>query len=212
MQHLTLPPSLTGVLAVLSENPTSCLQQQRRPNWWEKHLSSFLVWPFINCLKKLTKKWHMSNSLTPKVTQLQKDKNDKLSSNTHSESHFTDICVCVSQWKKKVPDELQVQQAIPAILQVISSKHNANKNTTRGRGPFHQSITVILTGEKREAVTNPTHVAVYLIRDLDWDRSWLQGWQWVPGPVQRVKESRKIEMTLTVEYSEMPAKKLNISK
>ena len=44
-------------------------------------------------------------------------------------------------------------------------------NTTRVRGPFHQSISAILTEEKREAVTNPTHVAVYLFRDLDRDRS-----------------------------------------
>ena len=40
-----------------------------------------------------------------------------------------------------------------------------------GRGPFRQSITVILTGEKTEAATDPTHVAVYLSRDLDRDRS-----------------------------------------
>ena len=60
------------------------------------------------------------------------------------------VCVCVSQWKKKVPDEWQAQQAIPAILQVSISKHNAKKITTRVRGPFHQSITAILTEEKRE--------------------------------------------------------------
>ena len=78
-------------------------------------------------------------------------------------------CMCHNE--KKMPDEWQARQAMLAILQVSSSKHNANKNTTRGRGPFHQSITVILTGEKREAVTNPTHVAVYLFLDLDQDRS-----------------------------------------
>ena len=46
------------------------------------------------------------------------------------------------------------------------------KETTRVRGPFHQSITAILTEEKREEkqFTKPTHVAVYLFRDLD-DRS-----------------------------------------
>ena len=60
-----------------------------------------------------------------------------------------------------------------SILQVSSSKHNAKKITTRVRGPFHQSITVILTEEKREEkqFTKPTHVAVYLFRDLDRDRS-----------------------------------------
>ena len=54
-----------------------------------------------------------------------------------------------------------------------SSKHNAKKITTRVRGPFHQSITAILTEEKREEkqFTKPTHVAVYLFRDLDRDRS-----------------------------------------
>ena len=81
------------------------------------------------------------------------------------------VCVCVCVTIKKVPDEWQARQAIPAILQVRSSKHNANKNTIRGRGPFHQSITVILTGEKRKAIANPTHVTVYLFRDQDWDRS-----------------------------------------
>ena len=55
----------------------------------------------------------------------------------------TGVCVCHSE--KKVPDGWQTRQAIPPILQVSSSKHNANKNTTRGRGPFHQSITAILT-------------------------------------------------------------------
>ena len=63
------------------------------------------------------------------------------------------LCVCVCH-NEKVPDEWQAQQAIPAILQVRSSKHNANKNTG-GRGPFHQSIAVIFTGKTREAVTNP---------------------------------------------------------
>ena len=63
------------------------------------------------------------------------------------------VCVCVTK-KKKVPDEWQAWQATPAILQASSSKHNAKKITTRERGPFHQSITAILTEEKkrREAV------------------------------------------------------------
>ena len=74
---------------------------------------------------------------------------------------------------EKVPDEWQARPTIPAILQVSSSKHNANKITTKVRGPFHQSITAILTGEKREEkqFTKPTHVAVYLFRDRDRDRS-----------------------------------------
>ena len=58
-------------------------------------------------------------------------------------------CVCVCH-NENVPDEWQARQATPAILQVSSSKHNAKKITTRERGPFHQSITAILTEEKRE--------------------------------------------------------------
>ena len=82
-------------------------------------------------------------------------------------------CVCVCVTMKKVPDEWQPRKATPAILQVSSSKHNAKKITTRVRGSFHQSITAILTEEKREEkqFTKPTHVAVYLFRDLDRDRS-----------------------------------------
>ena len=49
-----------------------------------------------------------------------------------------------------MPDELQARQATPEIFQVSSSKYNAKKITTRERGPFHQSITAILTEEKRE--------------------------------------------------------------
>ena len=59
-----------------------------------------------------------------------------------------DVSVCVTM--KKVPDERQARQATPAIFQVSSSKHNTKKITTRERGPFHQSITAILTEEKRE--------------------------------------------------------------
>ena len=72
-----------------------------------------------------------------------------------------------------MPDEWQARQATPAILQVSSSKHNAKKFTTRDGGPLHQSITAILTEEKREErqFTKPTHVAVYLFRDQDRDRS-----------------------------------------
>ena len=50
-----------------------------------------------------------------------------------------------------MPDEWQARQVTPAILQVSSSKHNAKRITTRVRGPLHQSITAILTEEKREA-------------------------------------------------------------
>ena len=39
------------------------------------------------------------------------------------------MCVCYNE--KKVPDKWQARQAMPAILQVRSSKHNAKKNTTR---------------------------------------------------------------------------------
>ena len=65
-----------------------------------------------------------------------------------------------------MPDEWQARQATPAILQVSSSRHNAKKIATRVRSPFHQSITAILTEEKREEKqsTKPTHIAVYLFR------------------------------------------------
>ena len=68
------------------------------------------------------------------------------------------VCVCVCHNEEKVPDEWQARQATQAILQVSSSKHNAKKITTRVRGPFHQSITAILTEEKREEkqFTKPT--------------------------------------------------------
>ena len=83
------------------------------------------------------------------------------------------VCVCVCHNEKRGADEWQARQATQAILQVSRSKHNAKKITTRVRGPFHQSITVILTEEEREEkqFTKPTHVAVYLFRDLDRDRS-----------------------------------------
>ena len=82
------------------------------------------------------------------------------------------VCVCVTM-KKKGARRMANTTSAPVILQVSSSKHNAKKITTRVRGPFHQSITAILTEEKREEkqFTKPTHVAVYLFRDLDRDRS-----------------------------------------
>ena len=76
------------------------------------------------------------------------------------------VCVCVCHNAKRVPDEWQARQATPAMLQVSSSKHNAKKITKRVRGPFHQSITAILTEEKEKQSTKPTHVAVYLFWDL----------------------------------------------
>ena len=108
--------------------------------------------------------------------------------------------VCVSQW--------QARQATPAILQVSSSKQNAKKITTRVTGPFYQSITAILTEEKREQkqFTKPTHVAVYLFRNLDQDSSRLYGWQRVPGPVQRRKKGSKRENDADCWILEMTAK------
>ena len=76
------------------------------------------------------------------------------------------VCVCVTMKKKRCQTNGKHKRH-PAILQVSSSEHNAKKITARERGPFHQSITVILTEEKREEkqFTKPTHVAVYLFRD-----------------------------------------------
>ena len=82
-------------------------------------------------------------------------------------SKITTLACAVCVTMKKVPDEWQARQTIPGILQVSSSKHNAKKITTRVRGPFHQSITAI----EEKQFTKPTHVAVYLFRDLDRDRS-----------------------------------------
>ena len=59
------------------------------------------------------------------------------------------VCVCVSQLKK-VADEWQARQTRPTKIQGSSSMHNPKKITTRARGPFHQSITAILTEEKEE--------------------------------------------------------------
>ena len=42
-----------------------------------------------------------------------------------------------------MPEEWQARQAILAILQVSSSKHNAKEITTRVRGPFHQCVCVM---------------------------------------------------------------------
>ena len=54
--------------------------------------------------------------------------------------------------------------------QQAQRKENYNKSNK-----FHQSISAILTEEKREEkqFTEPTHVAVDLFRDLDRDRSGL---------------------------------------
>ena len=53
-----------------------------------------------------------------------------LSYTWHCKRRALGWCVCVCVTMKKVPDEWQAQQAIPAILQGTSSKHNAKKNTT----------------------------------------------------------------------------------
>ena len=81
--------------------------------------------------------------------------------------HDVSVCVCHNEKKSAKQMASTTSDTSDTSSNISSSKHNANKHTTRGRGPFHQSITVILTGEKREAVANPTHVAVYLFRDLD---------------------------------------------
>ena len=82
-------------------------------------------------------------------------------------------CVCMCHNEKKCRTNGKHDKRHRRYFQVSSSKHNAKKIATRVRGPFHQSITAILTEEKREEkqFTKPTHVAVYLFRDLDRDRS-----------------------------------------
>ena len=68
----------------------------------------------------------------------------------YSECLSVSVCVCHSE-KKCQTNGKHDKRRILAILQISSSKHNTNRNTTRGRGPFHQSITVILTGEKKRS-------------------------------------------------------------
>ena len=62
----------------------------------------------------------------------------------------TRVCVCVCHTEKKVPDECMASTTSETGDFSSSNKHNAKKMTTRVRGPFHQSITAILTEEKRE--------------------------------------------------------------
>ena len=85
------------------------------------------------------------------------------------------VCMCVSQWKK-VPDEWQARQAIPAVLQVSSSKHNVRTQTE-----IPQEEEALFSffsckddsdrlyiyvdrchsySRKREAVTNPTYCKI----------------------------------------------------
>ena len=63
------------------------------------------------------------------------------------------VCVCVGGGggecsachnEKKAPDEWQAREAIPVMLQVSGSKHNAKKSSTRARGLFHQSCVCLL--------------------------------------------------------------------
>ena len=80
------------------------------------------------------------------------------------------VCVCVTM---KIRCQTMSRTTSDTSDTLSSSKHNAKKITTRVRGPFHQLITAVLTEEKREEkqFTKPTHVAVYLFRDLDRDRN-----------------------------------------
>ena len=59
---------------------------------------------------------------------------------------------CVSQWKKKVPDEWQSRQAIPAMLQVLVAASQRKEKYKKSKRPIRQLITAIITEEKREAV------------------------------------------------------------
>ena len=85
---------------------------------------------------------------------------------------------CVVPDSPNLSNEKKSARRMPRTTSDTSDTSNEQqqaqrKFTTRVRGPFHQSITAILTEEKREEkqFTKPTHVAVYLFRDLDRDRS-----------------------------------------
>ena len=54
------------------------------------------------------------------------------------------VCVCVFHNEKKVPDEWQARQTIPATLQVSSSKHNAALWTT-----YHHVCVCVCHNEKK---------------------------------------------------------------
>ena len=153
---------------------------------WSFHLIELHLKTIASAKKKKKKKKKKSTASKPKIQtrlyHLPKKKNDAcfpinfryaicrcpVQAHQRTDTYYSEVkkrnhVMCVSLWKKSAGHWWQSWQAIPTILQVSSSKHNANKNTTRGRGrgPFHQSITVILTRENREAVTYPTHVAVF---------------------------------------------------
>ena len=102
--------------------------------------------------------------------------------------------------KKEVPDEWQVRNI---GIQVSSCKHNAKKNTTRVRGPFHQSITNILTKKEKQL---PTHVAVYLFWDQDQDGVDSKDDSGYQGQYREQKRVVRRKMTPTVKFSEMNAK------
>ena len=108
-----------------------------------------------------------------------------------------------------MPDERRARQAVLAILQVSSSKHNAKKITTRVRGPFHQSITAILTEEKREKRSSLLNL--HMLQSTCFE-TWIEtgvdsrdnsGSQ---GQYREQRKEVREKMTLTVEYSEITAK------
>ena len=74
--------------------------------------------------------------------------------------------VCVSQWKKGAR---RMASTTSDTGDTSSKQQQAQCKENYNKGPFHQSITAILTEEKREEkqFTKSTHVAVYLFRDLD---------------------------------------------
>ena len=59
--------------------------------------------------------------------------------------------MCVTM-KKKVPDEWQSRQAIPAMLQVLVAATQRKEKYNKSKRPVRQLITAIITEEKREAV------------------------------------------------------------
>ena len=121
------------------------------------------------------------------------------------------VCVCVCVTMKKVPDEWQARQTIPAILQVSSSKHNAKKkNYNKSKRPVSSvdHCHPYRRKKRREAVFY-TYTCCSLPVSGPRSRQESKDSKDDGGSQGQYREQRREvrgKMTLTVEYSEMTAK------
>ena len=93
-----------------------------------------------------------------------------------------------------------------------TASDTSNTSSKQQQAQRKKKIIYNSKNRKEEDFTQPTHVTVYLFRDLNQNRSRLQGGHWVPGSVQTAKKKRKGKMTLTVEHFSLTAKTANTSK